>query len=202
MLSSPRSPSSTIRIFSSDENFLLVLRLISLTTASGPGFEPLISAYYERYGQGWSRAEDVAGHEGNVDFVDAGNPGAAAYFKIHAGYSGRYQVQVQYPPMDQATGSALYEVFLTDYLLEPAGSSPLGEPIFSMVVDQSDASSYASARDMDNFVAIGDLDINIVDGQEVATVVVKLSSPGDESDRRSGSQSLLLADAVRLARVE
>jgi hypothetical protein len=40
------------------------------------------------------------------------------------------------------------------------------------------------------------------EGREVATVVVRVSAPYGESESLSGSPTLLLADAVRLALIE
>lgn len=51
-------------------------------------------------------------------------------------------------------------------------------------------------------VTIGDLDITVDEGSEVATVVVRVSAPYGESESVGGSPTLLLADAVRLALIE
>lgn len=89
---------------------------------------------------------------------------------------------------------------VTDYLLEPAGTTPLGEPLISAMVDQSDTAAYAASRDEDGFVGLGEIEISLDETGEAATVVVKLSSPGNES--YSGVAPLLLADAVRLVRID
>lgn len=161
----------------------------------------LVSTYYERYGAAWQRTEDARGFDGRVDAVDADTPGAVAYFKVHAGRSGHYQVRVHYPP-DARAANARYDVFLTSYLTAPAGESALGEPLFSTTLDQSDESTWSTAVDEDGFVSIGDLDIAIEDGREVATVVVRLSSAESSDRRASESSTYLLADAVKLERLD
>ncbi|MFH0884074.1 MAG: hypothetical protein V2A56_13920 [bacterium] len=93
-------------------------------------------------------------------------------------------------------------MFLTDYLTDPAGDTALGEPLFTALVNQSDTATWAATRDADGFITIGELDIDVEEGREVATVVVKLSSAQSEDRSRSGPTAFLLADAVRLEPVE
>lgn len=132
-----------------------------------------------------------------MDVVSGGSPGAIAIFKISVGLSGQYQMLVRYPPSDSATTGALYQVFLTDYLVEPLGSGFAGAPIFSTIVDQSDANSYADFMDNEGFVPLCLMDVNVAEDAAGATVVVTVSpSASDES------ATLLLADAVKLVKVD
>jgi hypothetical protein len=108
---------------------------------------------------------------------------------------------VHYPPSVHASDSALFEVFVTDYLLDPAGSSTLGQPVLSATVNQADSLFYATARAEDGFVPIGEIEIDLGEEGDVKTVVVKLSA-SQEDRRHNEAPALLLADAVRLARIE
>jgi hypothetical protein len=191
-----------------DDKALLVFKIwASLIVNNGPTGEggersgdsdstedTLVTAFYERYGQNWQRVETAAGYGGNLDLVPAADSSAAAYYRFTIGLGGEYRVMAHVPETTHAPAAARYEAYVSEYFEGAAGAAPLGEPVWSTVIDPATSENYNNGRDEDGFIEIGTVNIDVVE-PELATVVVRLSA-GETSSR------YLLADAVKLVPVE
>jgi len=154
----------------------------------------LVTAFYERYGQGWQRVATAAGYGGTLDLVPAVDPSSAVFYRFTIGLGGDYRVLAHAPETTSATAAARYEAYVSDYFEEAAGDTPLGEPVWSTVIDPATSEAYNNGRDEVGLIEVGTVSIDIVE-PELATVVIRLSA-GETSSR------YLLADAVKLVPVE
>jgi len=157
----------------------------------------LSSQYYERYGSNWQRVESDLGYGGNLDQLPAGDSAASAFYKFTIGLGGRYRVMAHLPATTQAPAPARYDVYVLEYLEDPAGESALGDPVWTTTLDLTGSETYRSNVDEDGFFEIGIVTLNLTE-PELATVVVRLSSAGDDTEHTSTGSSYVLADAVKL----
>jgi len=102
------------------------------------------------------------------------------------------------PALSQAPAPAAYDAYLLDYFEEPAGQTPLGDPVWSTTMDLTESESYTSVVDEEGFVEVGTLDISLAE-PELVTVVIRLRSAGGGMERSSG---FVVADAVKVVPVE
>ncbi len=77
-----------------------------------------------------------------------------------------------------------------DILEDLAGTTPLGEPAWTNVVDLTGSEAYNTGMDEEGFIEIGTIQVDVTI-PELVTVVIRLSA-GESSER------YLLADAVKL----
>jgi hypothetical protein len=113
-----------------------------------------------------------------------------------------YDVQVAYPDIAQGTSAAVCEVYLREEYYDPETGETIDStvrgPVLTTVVDQSRSSS--SSFDDGRFMSIGEITADNGGSADRLSVVVKVSSAGAEY--RSGRATLVLADAVRVDRIE
>lgn len=157
----------------------------------------LLSQYYERYGSNWQRVESDLGYGGNMDQLPASDSGASAFYKFTIGLGGRYRVMAHVPATTEAPAPARYEAYVLEYLEDPAGETALGEPDWTTTLDLTGSESYNSSVDDEGFIEIGTVALTLTE-PELATVVIRLSSAGDDAERTSAGSGYVLADAVKL----
>lgn len=191
-----------------DDKALMVFKLwTSLIVDNGPmggegertgdsssSDDTLVSAYYERYGRNWQRVTTDLGYGGSVDLAPAEDAESSVLYKFTIGHGGSYRVLAHLPVTDAPPAAARYEAYVVDYFEGQAGTTPLGAPVWSTVVDPADSETYNSGSEEGGFIDLSTLDIDLVE-PSLVTVVIRLGAAFPSS-------GWLLADAVKLEPVE
>jgi hypothetical protein len=155
--------------------------------------------YYQRFGD-WSTVSDETARRGSVDVVSSLARGAYALFSIDIAGNARYDIQVAYPDIAEATTGAKYEVYLRERNYDDETGETEGTvtgPVLTTIVDQSQHDT--GAMDESGFISIGEIEASRNFNVDRLTVVVKVSSAGGEY--RGGEATVLMADAVKVARI-
>ena len=165
----------------------------------GDGREAGGRAYYERYGSWTSHAAETA-HRSSFDAISSTDLSASALFRMDIGRSGCYDIRVSYPEVDRGTTSARYDVFLIERSFDEEGDTETvnTDPVLTTFVDQSARSE--TAIDEEGFISIGEIDVHLSANVDQVTVVVRLSSGGEETYQ--GAETYVLADAVKFEQVD
>ena len=97
----------------------------------------------------------------------------------------------------QPPAPAVYDAYVLDYFEDAAGERPLGEPVWSSVIDLTGSESYSSVVDEEGYLDVGWLDINLTE-PELVTVVIRLRTAEGEEGYESTGNGYVVADAVKL----
>jgi len=172
--------------------------MVDNSGGGGAGRGPVENPYYQRFGN-WSTVLDETARQRTVDVISSTDMSASALYSIDIYCSGSYDVRITYPETSSGTSSARYEVYFIERSWEETGETESvgSEPVLTAMVDQS--SRNTDAMDEEGFISIGEVDVNLSNGVDQVTVVVRISSGGAEY--RQGEATLLLADAVKLEEV-